>query len=342
MTGRKSFALLRAAVPKPKIKGKKDQMQTTAGAIASTVRSFTTITASVLLGALSCGCMAGPEIESEEEMVGEAQDALTDWNFFTRTTATNLTGLTIANASLETCFLSGVAGNLNEGDELGGVASHPSVARVSIVSGNYQLFAHGGAFTNQVNDPVFSNNSIKANATCIPVTAGRTNGSWTSLDTPHRITDLGTSLRQCFLSGVSGVSGVWNSATNFVRVVKVTTTDATHPMTGWYIEGNLPENPGGSDGSASAVCLDFPTGTEFVSGERTSTTEGGSTTTFIGIGLGATVKKGCGLTEIKGAFNVNSTADGILITPPTAAEGEASAWHMTVSNPKIGKWTCAQ
>ncbi|WP_282425622.1 hypothetical protein [Polyangium sp. 15x6] len=280
--------------------------------------------------------MVEPEIGSEE-IVDEAEEALTGFSSFTAQSTTNWTGTSISPAAGEVCFLSGVAGNLNQGDWFGGPNSMKATARVTTST----LFAHGGAVTDQNNNRVPYNNLVKANAACLPSTAvgssiWSSNTSGTSA--PVWITALGTSLRQCFLSGVTGVDGSWNSATRFARVVKVTTTDATHSTTGWYIEGNLIDDYSGSHATISATCVDFPTGTVFASG-MVYATEDGSTSVPIGGALGNPVVKGCALTEINGAFNVNDVSQGILITAPSVDTG---SWIMTVTNNRLGKWVCAK
>ncbi|MDI3284110.1 hypothetical protein [Polyangium sp. 15x6] len=315
-------------------------MKTTSIAVGSSPRALALVTSALLLGALTGGCVVGSEVGSEEETLGEAQEALTAYSFFTESSTTNFSGTTIpASVALQSCFLSGVAGNLNRGDRFGGIASLQSAAAVRATSTTYTLFGHGGAYTNQVNDPVAINNLVKATATCFPIAPNVSGGGWDSDDPPVWINHPGTSLRQCFLTSLVGVDGAWNSGSNFARVVKVTTTDATHPIPGWYIEGNLPDAVNSSDAHISADCLDFPEGTEFASGMVYST-EDGSTTVPIGLGLGTTVRIGCALTEVQGAFNVNDATEGVLMSPPSG--WGAGSWSITVKGARIAKWVCAK
>ncbi|TKD03221.1 hypothetical protein [Polyangium fumosum] len=287
---------------------------------------------------MTLGCAAAdPDGLNAEEIVDEAEEALTGFSAFTAQSTTNFTGTTISPDPSERCFLSGVAGNLNQGLWVGGSISMKAAARVS----GSTLFAHGGAFTDQHNARVPYNNLVKASTACLP-SSYVASAMWSSnsggTSPPVWIAALGTSLRQCFLTGVTGVDGSWNSSTRFARVVKITTTDATHSSTGWYIEGNLIDDVSGSHATISADCADFPTGTEFASGMAYAT-EDGTTSVPIGGSLGSPVVKGCALTEINGAFNLNNASEGIVITAPSVNTG---LWTITVTNSRLGRWACAK
>lgn len=315
-------------------------MKTDTTMTATFVRPFTLLTSALLLGALSLGCVAEPGVGDEEseidDEIGEAQGALGGWTHWAFGSTTNLSGVTIS--SNMACVLAGMAGNLDRGNVFGGVASEPSVAGPSPVSDT--LHAHGGAYTNQTNGPVFINNPVAARATCFFATTSGA-ATWQSSSgtaAPKWITGLGGSNRQCFLGMVTGVDGSWSTSSRFARVVKVTATDATHPSTGWYIEGNLTDETfNGSHATIGGRCVDFPTGTAFTSGPVYST-EGGSTTVPIGLGMGSGIKA-CGLTGVTGAFNVNSFTDGAMITAPSTLDG---SWTITVTNGKQATWACAK
>ncbi|WP_159396735.1 hypothetical protein [Sorangium cellulosum] len=83
-----------------------------------------------------------------------------------------------------------------------------------------------------------------------------------------------------------------------------------------------------------AGCIDFPTGTTFISGETVSFA-GFTTNEDIDTRPGI---KACALTGIEGAFNQNSFTDGAMIEPPATING---TWKITVTNGKKARWACA-
>lgn len=314
-------------------------MKTPRTVTATVLRPFALVASALLLGALS-GCAGEPIVDDEEldggEDVAEAQEALGGWTHWLFQSTTNLNGLAIS--SNMACVLAGVAGNLDRGNVFGGVASEPSAA--GVFSGP-TLHAHGGAYTNQTNDPVFINNLVAARATCFFATsAGATTLQSNSTGTTavKWITGVGGSNRQCFLGSLTGVDGAWSIGSRFARVVKVPTPDATHSTAGWYVEGNLiDEDFNGSHATIQGSCVDFPTGTVFTTGSAYAT-EGGTTTVPIGLGMGSGIKA-CALTGVTGAFNVNSASDGARIVAPSTIDG---TWSITVTNGKQATWACAK
>jgi len=304
-------------------------------------RHLTRMTSAWLLGALSLGCVAVPdEDELAEESVAEASAALSGWGFWAWGTTTDEDGIDISSASPQTCVLAGVAGNLNRGGEWANdVESMAWVGAKYPLTGTF-LYAHGGAYTDQNNQRVWDNNPVNAQATCFPSNV-RYNASWTSDDgsvsPPVKITDLDpNNRRQCFLSGLWGISGAWSSSSRFARVVKKTSTDATHPTTGWYVEANLPSDPyDGSHARVFATCVDFPQGTGFTSSSLSAAASATNTATITsGTGI-----KGCALTGITGALNQNDWNDGAVMTAPSTAGGN---WSLSVKNNKTVAWACAE
>ncbi|MDC0746440.1 hypothetical protein [Polyangium mundeleinium] len=201
------------------------------------------------------------------------------------------------------------------------------------------LYAHGGAYTDQHNQRVWDNNPVNAKATCFPSNV-RDDATWKSdsgVAAPVKITDLDpNNLRQCYLSGIWGITGAWSSSSNFARVVKKTSTDATHPTTGWYVEANLPTDPyDGSHARVFGTCVDFPQGTVCTSGSVSAAASATNTVTITsGTGI-----KGCALTGITGALNQNDWNDGALIAAPSTASGD---WSLSVKNNKTATWACAK
>jgi hypothetical protein len=261
-------------------------------------------------------------------------------------TTTDDIGIDIGSQTNRTCFLSGVSGNLNDGDQQGfscGAKGEESMARVDDkypATGHYWLMAHGGACENNVNQKVWDNNPVNAEATCFWTAAGETETEWIgglNNDLPVALAELSTgnsNVRQCFLNGLWGVGGAWNSGSNFARVRKVTTTDNTHPTKGWYIEGNLPKAGDGSHPRIEGRCVDFPSNTTLTPGSAPVIEVTKTYTLTAGPGI-----KACALTGIQGAFNVNSWTDGVLMNFPAKIDGN---WTLTVSAGKSATWACAK
>ncbi|MDI1451159.1 hypothetical protein [Polyangium sp. 6x1] len=310
---------------------------------ASMFRHLGRVTSGLLLGALSLGCVtAVAEDDLAEESIAEASAELSGWHFWSWGTTTDEDGLDISSTTPQTCVLSGVAGNLNVGAEWSN--DEESLAWVGAkypLTGTF-LYAHGGAYTNQNNVRVWANNPVNASATCFHVDSATSNGgSWKSSDgsvsPPVKIADLDpNNLRQCFLSGLWGIAGAWNSSSRFARVVKKTSTDATHPTTGWYVEANLLSNPyDGSHARVFATCVNFPLATVITSGPPVSAAASVTNTVPITSGTGI---KGCALTGITGALNQNDWTDGALIAAPSTVGGD---WTLSVKNNKTAEWACA-
>lgn len=271
--------------------------------------------------------------------------ALGGYNVYSWGTTTDTVGVDIGNQFNAACVLCGVTGNLNVGAEQGfgcGLQGVESIARVTDkdTAGHIWLVAHGGACKNQVNQQVWDNNPVNVQATCFLVGANVTNAAWkggVNSNAPVKITGLNapsSAVRHCFLSGLWGVAGAWNSSSRFARVRAVTSTDSTHPTTGWYIEANLPQPEDGSHPRVEGRCIDFPKGTVITS----NPTPVGSGTETHPITSGSGIKA-CGLMEIKGAFNVNSWTDGVTMNFPPQANGN---WSLTVTAGKSAKWACAK
>ena len=255
----------------------------------------------------------------------------TDWEWGT---TADTVGINIGPTSDRTCVLSAVAGDLNQGSEW--YSGMPSVAEVAAWSGSgassYALIAHGGAYTNQVNQPVAVGNPVVAGATCFWTTARSGGGVWQSQESrygispPVKIADSAPG-RQCFLSAVTGVGGSWSDpgpwsspTANFARVIQT--------ANGWYVEGNQPSAFDASHAEVAAVCIDFPAGTNF----STGWVHGYSLPITSGSGV-----KACGLTGIQGPFNKDNWSDGAFIQAPSTLDGN---WTMTVSAGKAAWFTC--
>ena len=267
--------------------------------------------------------------------------ALTGYLAAGRATKTDVVGVDMGSTSTYTCFLSGVSGNLNIGAQLGfgcgtkGVESIAEVTDKVPTTGHYWLMAHGGACINNVNQQVWDDNPVQGMATCF-LTADNVKENWWTHGAPVKVAGLdapNNKVRRCFLSGIWGIAGAWNSSNRFAKVRKVTATDSTHSTTGWYIEANLPLSADGSHPRVAARCVDFPQGTAIT----VDTTSLQSTTKTHTIASGGGVKA-CALMGIKGAFNVNSYSDGVVMNFPASATGN---WTLTVTGGKTATWACA-
>jgi hypothetical protein len=257
-------------------------------------------------------------------------------------TTTDVVGVPMGSTSTFTCFLSGVSGNLNVGTQPGfgcgtkGLESIAEVTEKHPSTGQYWLIAHGGACISNVNLQVWDNNPVQAMGTCFP-TADNVKESYWQHGAPVKVAGLNApnnKVRRCFLSGIWGIAGAWNSSNRFAKVRKVTATDSSHSTTGWYIEANLPMSSDDSHPRVAARCVDFPQGTDIT----VDTTPLQSTTKTYTIASEGGVKA-CALMGIKGAFNVNSYSDGVVMNFPSSATGN---WTLTVTGGKTATWACAK
>lgn len=239
------------------------------------------------------------------------------------------------SVSTSTCVLSGVEGNLSYGEEFTAHGIRSTAGVTPNASGRWQVFAHGGAYDNGGHAHAYGN-PVGAGVTCVPypVSAG---ASWVSqpemygVSPPVKIASLATN-RRCFLTRViSGSFNRWEDGV-WVRQIQAGQTDATHPTTGWYVEGSLviPQFSAGMHHVAEAKCIDFPS----IALEFTGAFGGATNTMTTGNGV-----KMCGLTGIHGAFNVSSYSNGVTLNSPATQTGN---WTMTVSANKFGEADCIQ
>jgi hypothetical protein len=236
---------------------------------------------------------------------------------------TNGPDANLGPADDRTCFLSGVAGNLNAGDNSYG-PGWPSKAQVSIYNGGWWLRASGGG--NWAGNPI--GNPVLAHAVCINTVAGRTpNVKWQSDWGPTLVAPV-TPKRRCFLTGVWGVGASWMDGDDYVRV--------TNDGTNWWIDGAVNTSQlGSSHGYASAMCVDMPTGTS-VSSWTWYTNDPGSWTPNVGYD---STGMACALTGVQGHFTANDWTDGALINWPSSFPGY---WKVALKNGKKAWVTCMQ
>ncbi|HEY5937139.1 MAG TPA: hypothetical protein VIU61_20955 [Kofleriaceae bacterium] len=279
---------------------------------------------------MASGCVTD-EGELDEDL-GTTEQEVTGWLSGSFTSETSLTGWnTNKDVATSTCVLSQVAGDLGEGGQFS-VADIRSAAWIRPNSSNkWEVLGHGGAYTNQTNDRVWANNVVTAGAVCVNYPkVSVSNSIWNTGDGPRKLANA-ASKRFCFLQGIAGGGQIFTHTDDYVRVKNWTTTDATHPTTGWYVEGNLGFSPIGQKASATAACIDFPT----VTNEWTSGLESAGTHTLTsGSGI-----KMCGLVSVMGPYNVDTWNNGVMINPPLSANGQ---WTLTVSSGKRARVQCVE
>ena len=292
----------------------------------------TMIVVGLIVSASGCAIDEGDEMAPE---VGVTEHELNGWLSASWGTTSDLVGLdTGLSATTTTCVLSMVRGDLGEGGYWQST-DVVSGADVSPKNGNWFLYGHGGAYTNQVNQRVWANNKVNAGASCalypkLPVSQPTWRSANGYVTLPQKLAPLATN-RRCFLGAIYGGGQIFTHASDYVRVRPYTTTDATHPTTGWYVEGSLKSNPySGQPASASGTCIDFPA----IEGEWGGSFGDATYTLTTGTGT-----KMCGLQGVYGAFNVDSWDNGVKITAPSTLTGN---WTMTVSPGKWGEATCIQ
>jgi len=230
----------------------------------------------------------------------------------------------IGSSSEKTCFLSGVAGDLGSGYE----GQPTAFGGVDIdKSGEYVIQAYGGYGDGWVSPghigAVLENKPVNVHVSCTGSTVNRIRSGRQVLNGEIYTIAPATPNRRCFLESVTGIDLTWHDSADSVLI--------WNDGKNWQLQGYANDwNVKASGASASAVCVDFPAGAKSDSG-----TFGSSESAVISSGPGyATV---CGLTEIGGAFDVQSWDDGVMIDWPKSANG---SWVMKTSPGKFGSYLC--
>ena len=288
----------------------------------------------IAMGVFVSGCALDDVEDGDELDVGTTEQEVSGWLEGGYTSTTSLSGWdTGKSTSSWTCVLSQVAGDLGEGGQFQAADVKSTAAIRANAAGRWEVYAHGGAYADQTNSRVWANNVVTASTVCVPYPKVSIPQSiYISSHAPQRLASAPAN-RYCFLQGIAGGGQVFTHSDDFVRVKKYTTTDASHPTTGWYVEGNLTtQATNGITASATAVCIDFPTGT--VAYGNTLEVPGTHAVTS-GSGI-----KMCGLQSVVGAFNVNTWNHGVVIDPPLGLpDGQ---WTITVSSGKRGRALCVK
>lgn len=104
---------------------------------------------------------------------GTTEQDISGWAPGSWGTTTDLVGFDTGWPTSSTvCVMTGVDGNLGEGGYWE-VMDEPSVAAIEWTATNWRVIAHGGAYTNQVNQRVWANNPVNVATVCIPYPATR-------------------------------------------------------------------------------------------------------------------------------------------------------------------------
>jgi hypothetical protein len=221
----------------------------------------------------------------------------------------------IGSADSQTCFLSGVAGDLDSG--------YPdyknAFAGVRVENGHYMLQAFGGTVPGaSFSDPVPANKAVNIHVSCTGIKSDIRSLQVLMNNKPYWLGAV-TPARRCFLESVTGGHKTWSDVSDYVSV--------WNDGKNWFLQGLSHNN---TFAFASAVCLDFPAGS--------TDQEGG-----FGQGKGGVITSTpgydtvCGLTGFTGAFTANSWTDGVMIDWPKTANDE---WTLTASPLKSGNYHC--
>jgi hypothetical protein len=241
---------------------------------------------------------------------------------------TDGTLLPLGSTSGQTCFLTGVAGDLNNGTDW--VTDGNSFAGVFESGGNYFMKAWGG--TSLFGSPPAA---VMAYVACLGTTLNRTWSTWTSGNGPAFVDYLAPN-RYCFLESVEGAIATWGAADASVSLaVGPNPYNSTDNNLYWWLNGTVQSSQWGH-AKASAVCFDLPAGTQAsgfymsvpypyqITGEPVAWSSNGMM---------------CGLTGIAGPFNDSSWTDGaVLHWPP----GRRGAWTLDLWNGKSLWADCAE
>lgn len=269
------------------------------------------------------------ELSSEDAVVGQTSQALTDWSAGSHASTDEPAGESLGVAGSSSCFLSGIAGNLG-GTFDGSDGQYQARAGVGTTPfGAWRVYGHGGTTP----QGAWLGNRVQARATCVPhprVAVGTWSTNVDALAAPVRIANIDSGTRQCFLSNVLG-HPVGVDSNPSMRVRRIVFPDATHPTPGFYVEATG-YSTGLTRRQVTASCVDFPAGTQFE-----SATISGPVTAYP-VGSSLVGKKACALTEYYGTLLASSYTDGVLVKPPTTDTG---AWTVTVAAGKRGTVLCA-
>lgn len=269
----------------------------------------------IVNGMVLCCALVGCAVDDEEAVstVDQALSWRTVWARFT----TNALPIDLGSDANQTCFLSGVSGDLNTGYQWH--EGERSNVRVFRENGRYFFEVDSGKWDQGTE----VGRKLGGHASCVNITTNRQEALWTAGDWP-KIIQPTASKRQCFLSGVYGTGGTWVSSSDNVRVKK--------SEGNWVLDGTVDPDPwSGSHPAATAVCIDFPSETSLG-----NFTHYGPASANV---IWDSEQEACGLTGMEGKFNVNDWDNGVMLSWPASWPGW---WTASVSSGKIMWSTCVQ
>jgi hypothetical protein len=294
---------------------------------ARSVRRAALVVAGLVASAAGCGGEA-PGAARNDEPTATTQSKLSlgigVWSWGT----TDGTELDVGPWSSQTCFLAGIAGDLNSGSwvERTDSQGHPDMANsfagVRKWYDRYQVRAWGGMDSKFV--PTY--NAVNTKVVCIG-TAMKTEfpAAWEWGQPAQPLVPVGPNV-QCFLQNVYGLNGTWTSD-NYIYI--------WNDGLMWYIKGTLKPDANGNTGWAGAVCVDLPDGTQL--------TPFGASAPNPGSSLGAPAASGnwmaCGLQGIFGTLDTSSWTDGAMLNWPPGLTGW---WTVDTWNGKAAWGNCLQ
>ncbi|XXX82381.1 hypothetical protein WMF30_26860 [Sorangium sp. So ce134] len=277
----------------------------------------------VLLMGIGCVAATGEQAGDElvdDELVGTAEQAFGGyWGWSRETVGHSTPDLDLASAADMTCFLSGVAGNLES--QIGSPSgTRTAWAGVYIYDGRWHLTTVG----NEVDA------KVKATTLCVPSIANRTASvSWKSGEAAKVLAPV-TANRRCGLETVLNSSNShfdtrWHAAGDSVSV--------WNDGTNWYIGGT-----GNAEGKGR--CVDASPGTGTGVWTYIAPSSGTATHNLVQAIDNGTNPLGtqCFLTGVGGSFLTDSWTDGVFVT----YDPGSTWWKVTVSNGKTAHVMCIQ
>jgi hypothetical protein len=279
--------------------------------------------------ALAAGCGGAPSADARNDEPTETTQSKLNTGFgvFGWET-TDGTPLDIGDANVQTCFLTGVTGDLDSGSDSGpappmpnAVSSGRAFAGAYISGGHYRVAAWGGSYASGN-----ANNAVGAAVACIgigtPITS-KMEATWVS-GGPDAFIAPNAPNRYCFLESVEGSAGIWSD----IYAGATVQAEFVNGGVGWFVTGTAHTNPWNqSHARASGVCVDLPPRTHYASFGLTGPS---APNQFVDSGNGML----CALTHIQGPWD-GGPADGAIL-----ALNPGFAWTLNLSSGETVWGTC--
>ncbi|RKH10371.1 hypothetical protein D7Y13_23360 [Corallococcus praedator] len=213
------------------------------------------------------------------------------------------TTYTIGTTTGQTCFLTGVQGNLK-----------PTVAGNWSSAGTYMSGGNWFVYVNHNNSK-----ALGTGVQCLATSTGRTAEVTWRQGTAAKLLGAVTADRRCFLTRLEASTGAFTTGDDEVKV--------WNDGLNWYLGGDLSGTGGGR-----AMCVDVPTGQgSWLWGSG----YGGGFTENLAYNPGGVA---CLLTGLGGPMTTSSFTDGVSIDYNSGTR----YWEMTVVNGKRGYASCVK